>query len=172
MIARTRKLYEDEPSSIDLDGPVYAMDSTMIDLSMALCPWADWTGQDAAVKMHTLLDLRTDLPAFVVVSEGNRSDQSGLDEIPVEPGSYYVLDRGYIDLRRLGRLSERGAFFIIREHAGVCLRVVQSRQVDRSGSLRCDQTIKFTGRYSRAHWPEAMRRVGIFDSVHSKHMAF
>lgn len=172
LIARTRKLYEDEPSAIDLDGPVYAMDSTMIDLSMALCPWANWTNRDAAVKMHTLLDLRTDLPAFVVVSEGNRSDQSGLDEVPIEQGGYYVLDRGYIDLRRLGRLSEGGAFFVIREHAGVRLRVVQSRQVDRSGSLRCDQTIKFTGRCSHTHWPKPMRRVGIFDSAHSKHMAF
>ena len=172
LIRRARKLYEDEPSALDLDGAIYALDSTMIDLSLALCPWADWTGQDAAMKMHTLLDLRGELPAFVTITEGSRSDQSGLDDIPVEAGSYYVMDRGYIDLRRLKRVSQSGAYLVIREHAGVCWRVIESREVDRSGALRCDQTIRFTGRHSRAYWPEPMRRVGIFDQVHRKRMAF
>lgn len=172
LITRTRKLYKDEPSALDLEGPRYALDSTMIDLSMALCPWADWCGRGAAVKLHTLLDLRTDLPAFAVISEGERSDQSGLDEIPIEPGSYYVVDRGYLDFTRLSHLARAGAYFVIREHAGVLKRVTTSRPVDRTGSLRCDQTIRFTGRYSAVYWPEPMRRVGIFDPVHSRRMAF
>jgi hypothetical protein len=172
LIRRARGLYQDEPSGVDLDGASYALDSTMIDLSMALCPWANWTGRDAAVKMHTVLDLRAELPVFVTISPGDRSDQSALDEVPFEPGSYYVMDRGYIDLSRLHRLGRGGAYFVIREHAGVCLRVAQSRAVDRSGPLRCDQIIRFTGRYSRTHWPEPMRRIGIFDSVHRRHMAF
>jgi hypothetical protein len=172
LIRRARKLYEDEPSALDLDGAIYALDSTMIDLSLALCPWADWTGQDAAMKMHTLLDLRGELPAFVTISEGDRSDQSGLDDIPLEAGSYYVMYRGYLDLRRLKRLCHSGAYFVIREHAGVCWRVLESHKVDRSGALRCDQTIRFTGRYSHSYWPEPMRRVGIFDHVHRKRMAF
>lgn len=172
LIRRARKLYEDEPSALDLGGAIYALDSTMIDLSLALCPWADWTGQDAAMKMHTLLDLRGELPAFVTISEGDRSDQSGLDDIFLEAGSYYVMDRGYLDLRRLKRFGQSGAYFVIREHAGVCWRVLESRKVDRSGALRCDQTIRFTGRYSHAYWPEPMRRVGIFDHVHRKRMAF
>jgi hypothetical protein len=172
LIGRTRKLYADEPLAIDLDGPTYALDSTMIDLSMALCPWANWSRRDAALKMHTLLDLRGEFPVFIALSEGEKSDQSGLDHIPVEPGSYYVMDRGYIDLQRLKRLSSAGAYFVIREHAGVLWRRTQSRPVDRSGPVHCDQTIKFSGRYSGEYWPEPMRRITIFDKTHSTHMAF
>jgi hypothetical protein len=172
LIQRARKLYENEPLALDLEGATYALDSTMIDLSLALCPWADWTGRDAAVKMHTAIDLRGDLPAFITISEGNCSDQSALDDIPLQAGSYYVMDRGYIDLRRLQRFAAAGAYFVIREHAGVRLRVVSSRTVDRSTALRCDQTIRFVGRYSKEHWSQPMRRVGIFDPVHRRRMAF
>lgn len=172
LIRRARALYQDEPSSLDLDGSVYALDSTMIDLSLALCPWADWTTRDAAVKMHTLLDLRGPLPSVVMISRGEQSDMSWLDDLPIEAGSYYVMDRGYIDLFRLQRFSQSGAFFVIRDRPGFCLRVTESRPVEPNGPLRCDQTIRFTGRYSKVHWPDRLRRVGIYDAVHHRRMAF
>ena len=109
LMQRARKLYEDEPGILDLAAKVYALDASVIDLSLALCPWANWTGTDAAVKLHTLLDLRGPLPAFVAVTAAEQGEVTLLDELPIEAGSYYIMDRGYVDLRRLRRLSDAGA---------------------------------------------------------------
>lgn len=172
LIRRARSLYRHEPLAIELPGDLYAIDATMIDLSLALCPWANWTGTDAAVKMHTMLDLRGPLPSFVTITRGDQNEMAWLDELPLEPGSYYVMDRGYLDLRRLQRFTREGAFFVIRERPDLKFYVVESRPVDRSTPLRCDQTIRFNGVDSRRSWPEPLRRVGLFDATHSRRMAF
>jgi hypothetical protein len=172
MMQRARSLYRDEPIAVDLAGGLFALDATMIDLSLALCPWANWTGTDAAVKMHTMLDLRGPLPSFVTITRGEQNEMAWLDEIPLEAGSYYVMDRGYLDLRRLQRFTREGAFFVIRERPDLKFYVAESRPVDRSTALRCDQTIRFNGSDSRRSWPDRMRRVGIFDAEHSRRMAF
>lgn len=172
MMHRARSLYRDEPLAVDLAGDLYALDATMIDLSLALCPWANWTGTDAAIKMHTMLDLRGPLPSFVTLTRGEQNEMAWLDEIPLEAGSYYIMDRGYLDLRRLQRFTREGAFFVIRERPDLRFYVAESRPVDRSTTLRCDQTIRFNGCDSRHSWPERMRRVGIFDAAHSRRMAF
>lgn len=147
-------------------------DATMIDLSLALCPWANWTGTDAAVKMHTLLDLRGPLPSFVTITAGGKNEMTWLEEVPIEAGSYYVIDRGYLDLRRLQRFDREGAFFVIRERPDLRFYVAESRPVDRTTTLRCDQTIRFNGEASRHSWPMPLRRVGIYDAEHHRRMAF
>lgn len=172
MIARARQLYADEPSVLDLEAAVYAVDSTLIELSLALCPWANWTGLDAAVKLHASLDLRGLLPAFAAITPGSYNDVLWLDELPIEAGSYYVMDRGYIDLRRLRRIAAAGAFFVIRDRPDIRWYVTASREVDRSTNLRCDQTIRFHGLHSARNWPDAMRRVRIFDAEHHRHLGF
>ncbi len=172
LIERARRLYRDEPNAVDLDAPVYAVDSTLIDLSVALCPWANWTGTDAAVKLHTALDLRGPLPAFAAVTAANCPDMVWLDELPIEPGSYYVMDRGYIDFRRLRRIAQAGAFFIIRDRPDIRYYVAASRPVDRTSTLRSDQSIRLNGWNAPRHWPDLLRRVSIFDSEHSRRLAF
>jgi hypothetical protein len=173
LMVRARRLYAEEPNALDMEATIYALDSSLIDLSLALCPWANWTGSDAAVKLHTLLDLRGPLPAFVAITEAERGDVTILDEIPIEPGSFYVMDRGYVDLHRLRRIAQAGAFFVIRERSDVSYYVAQSRKVDRSCSnLRSDQSIRFNGEDSSRHWPDLMRRVSVFDAEHSLHLAF
>jgi hypothetical protein len=172
LIARARVAYLDEPNVLNLQAPVYALDSTFIDLSLALCPWANWTGSDATVKLHTMLDLRANLPVFVTISEGNYADVLWLDHIPIESGSYFVMDRGYIDFRRLRRIAQRGAFFVIRERPDVKHYTAQSRPVDRTGTLRSDQVIRFNGTTASKLWPEPMRRISIYDFEHQRRLAF
>mgnify|MGYP003349529351 FL=1 len=172
LMHRARRLYQDEPNALDLEMPVYAVDSTLIDLSLALCPWANWNGTDAAVKLHAALDLRGPLPAFLAVTTGERGDVVWLDDLPIEPGSFYVMDRGYIDLRRLRRIDQAGAFFVIRERPDVRHYVAASRPVDRATSLRADQSIRFNGWDAPRHWPDLMRRVSIHDLEQSMRLAF
>jgi hypothetical protein len=172
LMQKARQLYRDEPTALECEADIYALDATMIDLSLALCPWANWTGTDAAVKMHTLLDLRGPLPSFITITRGEQNEMAWLDEIPIEAGSYYVMDRGYLDLRRLQRFTREGAFFVIRERPDLSYYVAESRSVDRSTTLRCDQTIRFNGEDSRRSWPDRMRRVGIYDIKRARRMAF
>jgi len=172
LMQRARSLYQTEPNALELDTPLYAIDSSMIELSLALCPWADWTGRVAAVKLHTQLDLRGQLPARVLVTEGGHGDAAWLDALPVEPGAYYLMDRGYVDLHRLRRIAASGAYFVVRERDDVLRYVAQSRAVDRTGGLRSDQVIRFRGRHSRAHWPDTLRRVSLYDHSHHRHLAF
>jgi len=172
LIARARRLYRDEPNALDLEAPVYAVDSTLIDLSLALCPWANWTGTDAAVKLHASLDLRGPLPAFAAVTAPGYPDMVWLDDLPIEPGSYYVMDRGYIDFRRLRRIAQAGAFFIIRDRPDIRYYVAASRPVDRTTPLRSDQSIRLNGWNAPRHWPDLLRRVSIFDAEHSRRLAF
>jgi len=172
LIRSARRLYQDEPNALDLDAPIYAVDSTLIELSLALCPWANWTGNDAAVKLHAALDLRGPLPAFVAVTPSDYADMLWLDELPIEPGSYYVMDRGYIDFRRLRRIAEAGAFFVIRDRPDVKYYVVASLAVDRTTGLRADQSIRLNGWDTPRYWPDLLRRVSIFDIEHRRRLAF
>jgi hypothetical protein len=172
LIARARDVYRDEPNVLELEAPVYALDSTFIDLSLALCPWANWTGSDATVKLHTMFDLHGTLPVFAQISEGSYADVLWLDEVPIQPGSYLVMDRGYIDFRRLRRIAQAGAFFVIRDRPDVKYYTAQSRAVDRTTSVRSDQTIRFNGTEASKLWPEPMRRVSIYDFEHHRRLAF
>ncbi len=172
LMPKVRTLYQTEPTALDMDVPVIAIDSSLIDLSLALCPWANFTGVKAALKLHTALDLRGPVPAFVNVTAGEDSDMGGLDHLPVEPGAVYVMDRGYVDFRRLRRLADQGAFFVIRARPDVRFYVRASRSVDRSGSLRADQIIRFNGTDVPNHWPGDLRRVTIYDAEHARRLAF
>jgi hypothetical protein len=171
LIVRARKLYADEPHVLELAAPAYAVDSSLIDLSVALCPWANWTGTDAAVKLHAALDLRGALPAVVAITEAQRGDVVWLDELPIEPGSFYVMDRGYIDFTRLSRIAKAGAFFVIRDRKDVVSYVTASRAVDRTTTLRADQTIRISGAEAKKRWREPLRRVSLFDAEHSQRIA-
>lgn len=172
LIIRAQHAYREEPNVLNLDAPVYALDSTFIDLSLALCPWANWTGSDATVKLHTMLDLRAALPVFAQISEGSHADVLWLDEVPIQPGSFLVMDRGYLDFARLRRIAQAGAFFVIRDRPDVKYYTAQSRPVDRTTSLRSDQTIRFNGATASKLWPEPMRRVSIYDFEHHRRLAF
>ena len=172
LMPKVRALYGDEPNALDLDVPVIAVDSTLIDLSFALCPWANWTGTDAAIKLHAALDLRGPIPAFINLTPAASGDVCWLDELPIEPGAFYIMDRGYIDFRRLRRLAEAGALFVIRDRPDVRYYVAASRPVDRSTSLRSDQSIRLNGTDAPKHWPGLLRRVSLHDFEHSRRLAF
>lgn len=172
LMPKVRALYGDEPNALDLDVPVIAVDSTLIDLSFALCPWANWTGTDAAIKLHAALDLRGPIPAFINLTPAASGDVCWLDELPIEPGAFYIMDRGYIDFRRLRRIAEAGAFFVIRDRPDVRYYVAASRPVDRSTSLRSAQSIRLNGTDAPKHWPGLLRRVSLYDFEHSRRLAF
>lgn len=172
LMPKVRSLYQDEPAALDLDVPVIAVDSSLIDLSLALCPWANFTGVKAALKLHAALDLRGPVPAFVNVTAGEDSDMGGLDHLPVEPGAVYVMDRGYVDFRRLRRLADQGGFFVIRARPDVRFYVRASRPVDRDTSLRSDQIIRLNGTDAPEHWPGDLRRVTLCDVEHARRLIF
>jgi len=163
LMRRARRLYAGEPSPLDLDGDLFALDATLIELSLALFPWARWQGTQAAVKLNVLLDLRADLPAFASLHEGDRHEVASLDEIPVSPGSYYVMDRGYLDFLRLRRLHVAGAFFVTRLKTNTRFYVAESRPVPAGGGLRCDQTIRLNSAKGRRCYPEPLRRISYLD---------
>jgi hypothetical protein len=163
LIDRARLLYRDEDLGLELDETIYAFDSTTIDLCLSLFPWAPFQQRKAAVKLHTLLDLRGSIPTFIRVTDGRVHDVLVLDEIIPEPGSFYVLDRGYICFKRLYRLHQSQAFFIIRARRGLKFRRVYSHPVDCSQGLLFDQTIVLAGIATPTFYPERLRRVGVLD---------
>ena len=166
LIDRARTLYRDEDLGVELDQTVYAFDSTTIDLCLSLFPWAPFQQQKAAIKLHTMLDLRGSIPTFIRVTDGRVHDVRILDEIIPEPGSFYVLDRGYICFRRLYRLHQSQAFFIIRPRRDLKFRRVYSHPVDQSKGLCYDQTIVLTGVATPTFYPERLRRIGVLDPEH------
>ena len=172
LMPKVRALYQTEPSALDLDVPVIAVDSSLIDLSLAPCPWANFTGVKAALKLHAALDLRGPVPAFVSVTSGEESDMGGLDHLPVEPGAVYVMDRGHVDFRRLRRLADKGAFFVIRARPDVRFYVRDSRPVAAGTSLRADQIIPLNGTDAPEQWPGDLRRVTLYDADNSRRLIF
>lgn len=163
LMRRARRLYADEPTPLGLDADLFALDATLIELSLALFPWARWQGTQAAVKLNVLLDLRADLPAFASLHEGDRHEVASLDEIPVYPGAYYVMDRGYLDFARLHRLHLADAFFVTRLKTNTRYYVAESRAVAADTGLRCDQTIRLNSTKGRLCYPNALRRISYID---------
>jgi hypothetical protein len=172
LMRRTRRLYADAPFELGLEADLFALDATVIELSLALCPWARWQAGQAAIRLNVLLDLREDLPVFASLYEGDRSEMAALDEIPVYPGSYYVLDRGYLHFLRLHRLHGAGAYFVTRLKTGIRYYVVASRPVDAAAGLRCDQTIRLNSRQGRKDYPEHLRRISYVDPATGHALVF
>jgi hypothetical protein len=159
LIRIARRLYIDESFGVDLKETVYALDSTTIDLCMTLFPWAPFRSTKAAIKLHTLIDLRGNIPSFIHISDGKLHDVNVLDILLPEPGAFYVMDRGYLDFERLHRLHLAGAFFVTRAKSNLKAKRRYSRVVERSTGLICDQTITLTVFYSKTDYPEALRRI-------------
>jgi len=163
LIDVARPLHAEDPLGVELDNSLYALDSTTIDLCLSLFPWAKFRRHKAAVKMHTLLDLHGNIPAFIEITDGTVHDVNILDEILPEPGAFYVMDRGYIDFERLYGFTAAAAFFVVRTKKNVLLQRRYSRPVDKSTGLRSDHTVVLTAIESVKVYPDALRRVSYFD---------
>lgn len=163
LIARAQQLYAHEPLGFELEGAAYALDSSVIELSLGLFAWAHSQRHKAAIKLHALLDLHGNIPTFVRVSTAKTSDVAMLDKLPIESGAYYVLDRGYNDFGRLYRLAQAGAFFVVRVRKNITFRRQRSLAVDRSTGLRSDQIVLFGDRRTHAKYPQPLRRVTFVD---------
>jgi hypothetical protein len=172
LIARARRLYASESFGVELEQTVYALDSTTIDLCLSLFPWARFRSTKAAIKLHTLLDLRGPIPTMISISEGKRADVRILDELVPEPGAFYVMDRGYVDFGRLHRLELAGAFFVTREKSSLQLSRLQSRPVDKSAGVRSDQIVWLSLPKSIEHYPDRFRRISYRDSDSGKALVF
>lgn len=168
LIQRARRLYANEPLAVALERTVYAIDSTLIELCLSLFPWAHSQRRKAAIKLHTLLDLRGNIPCFVRLSTAKTSDSKILDGLIPEPGSYYLLDRGYNDFARLLRWTLAGAFFVVRCRKNITFVHRQRRDVDRSTGLRSDHTVGFQDRRTKKHYSHPLRRVTYFDAEHRR----
>jgi len=173
LISIARKLYQnDNLADIDLDSIIYALDSTTIDLCLSLFPWAKFRRRKGAVKLHTLLDLRGSIPTFIEITEGSVHDVNILDVLIPEPGSYYIMDRGYIDYKRLYRLNKELSYFVVRAKKNLKFKRLYSNKVDKSIGLRCDQVVKLSGYYQKKDYPETIRRVKFFDAENEKSFVF
>jgi len=172
LISQARSLYADEDFGVELKETAYALDSTTIDLCLSLFPWASFRKHKAAVKMHTLLDLRGNIPSFIEITEGTLHDVNILDILIPEPGSFYIMDRGYLDFERLYVLTQLLSFFVTRAKKNNKFRRIYSHPVDRTDGLRCDQTIMLVTPKSLAGYPEKLRRVKYFDADRKKPFVF
>ncbi len=172
LIGRARRLYAHEPLGLELDQAIYALDSTTIDLCLSLFPWARFRSTKAAVKLHTLLDVRGPIPTMIAISEGKQADVRVLDELIPEPGAFYVMDRGYVDFERLYRFVLAGAFFVTRTKVGVQLNRLESRPVDRTTGIRSDHIVWLRHPQSAAHYPDRLRRVTYRDPEDGKVLVF
>ncbi len=172
LISQARRLYADEPVTADLDSPTYALDSTTIDLCLSLFPWATFRKTKAAVKMHTLLDLRGSIPSFIHVSEGKLHDVNVLDLLVPEPGATYLMDRAYVDFRRLYKLHQAGACFVTRAKKNFRARRLYSQPTDRVCGLIADQTVALDGVRSKHYYPEHLRRIRYKDPASGKTLVF
>ena len=172
LIAIARPLYVNDPIGVDLDASLYALDSTTIDLCLSLFPWARFRQHKAAIKLHTLLDLRGNIPTFIGITDGKVHDVNVLDEIVPEPGAFYVMDRGYIDFGRLYVFTLSAAFFVVRTKGNVVLQRRYSREVDKSTGVRSDHTVILTTIHSAMAYPDALRRVSYLDLKTKKRFKF
>ncbi len=163
LIATARPLYAHDPLEVELANTVYALDATLIQLCLSMFPWARYQSTQAAVRLHTLLDLRGNIPSFLYVSDGKFNDVTVLDQLLPEPGAFYVMDRGFIDYARLHRFHRGGSFFVVRARSNLKVTRRYSHPVDRSTGLRCDQTVLLSGFYAHKDFPEPLRRVRIKD---------
>ena len=172
LMRKARRLYAGEVLAVDLEQTVYAFDSSTIDLSLGLFPWAAFRYGHSAVKIHTLLDLRGPIPSFVEITPASCHDVNALDLLPIEPGAFYVMDRGYIDYARLYQFHQASAYFVVRAKDGLNFVRHQSRPVDRATGLRSDHLGRFRGFYSQKRFPEKLRVIRYFDQVQDRHFRF
>jgi len=172
LIHIARKLYDDDDFGLELEETVYALDASTIDLCLSLFPWARFRKTKGAIKLHTLLDLRGNVPAFITITDGKVHDVNILDELIPELGAIYVMDRGYLDFAPLYAINQTPAFFVVRSKRNTKFRRIYSRLIDKSTGLRCDQTVAFTGFYSKKDYPEKLRRIKFFDSEKKKTLNF
>jgi len=163
LLRQARKLYAGDPLCVDLDEVVYALDASIIDLGLSLCPWARFDRERASVKLHTQLDLRGSLPAAVLITPAKTQEVTWLDALTYEPGAFYLMDRGYLDYDRLHNIESARAWFVIRAKSRMSYCRLYSHPVDRTTGLRSDQTISFTSFYAAKDYPDKLRRVRFYD---------
>jgi hypothetical protein len=172
LIIKARALYVDEDFGVELANTVYALDATTIDLCLSMFPWAPFRSTKAAVKLHTLLDLRGSIPTFIHISDGKMHDVNVLDLLLIEAGAFYIMDRGYLDFERLYALDQVGGFFVTRAKQNLDARRLYSAPVDRDTGLICDQTIALNGFYAAKHYPGQLRRIRYRDPETGKNLVF
>jgi IS4 transposase len=163
---RVRRLYDKEPQALELPEVCYALDSSIIHLSLAVFPWAHWQSKAAALKLHVLLSIRSRAPVWSAVTRAGFADQKSLALVPIERGAYYIMDRGYLDFPRLARWQKEGAYFVVRSLGNIRFRILESSPVDKATGLRCDQLIRLTRFQSKRAYPHTLRRIRIFDPEH------
>ena len=171
-IKLARKLYSQDSFSVELEQTVYALDTTTIDLCLSVFPWARFRQAKAAVKMHTLLDLRGNIPTFIHISDGKMHEVNVLDILIPEAGSFYIMDRGFTDFARWFTLHQAQAFFVTRGKSNLLFHRVYSRAVDKATGLRCDQTISLTAPKACKDYPQYLRRIKFYDAEHERHLVF
>jgi len=172
LIAEAREMYANEPLGFELSHTAYALDATTIDLCLSLFPWAPSMRSKAAVRVHTLLDLRGSIPAFIRISTGKMHEVRVLDELPIERGAFYIMDKAYIDYARLYRLHQQGAFFVTRHKKNNTFTRQESRTIDKATGVRSDQTIRLSGSQSAESYPAPLRRVSIYDTERNRRLVF
>lgn len=172
LIATDTELYADTDLGFDLDNTIYALDSTTIDLCLSIFPWATFRRTKSAVKMHTLLNLKGSIPEFIHISEGSMHDVNILDDLPILSSAIYLLDRGYLDFRRLFTMHQAGAFFVTRTKSNTRYQRIYSRPIDKSTGLVCDQTIRLTSFYTAKDYPDQLRRVRYNDPETGNQLVF
>ena len=172
LISKARALYANEDFGMQLDREVYALDSTTIDLCLSLFPWAKFRRHKAAVKVHTLMDLKGSIPTFIHITDGKVHDVNFLDELILEPGAIYIMDRGYLDFARLYTFTQNLSTFITRAKGNFDYRRLYYRKVDKTTGLRCDQTIRLNGFYASQDYPAILRRIGFFDTETNQKFVF
>jgi transposase len=172
LIAQARRLYTDDSFDVELSSTVYALDSTTIDLCLSLFPWAHFRKTKSAIKLHTLLDLRGNIPSFIHISDGKMADVNVLDVLIPEAGSYYVMDRGYVDLERLYALHVARAFFVTRSKSNLKIKRIYSALVERETGVICDQRVVMTGTSTAKDYPEQLRRIRFKDTKSGKTLIF
>ena len=172
LIHEARRLYVDDDFGLELEETVYALDSSTIDLCLSTFPWARFRKTKAAVKLHTLLDLRGDIPTFIWITDGKVHDVNVLDHLVPEPGAIYIMDRAYVDFERLYQMHQCSAVFVIRSKTNTRLRRIYSHAVDKATGVRCDQTVVPTGFYSKKDYPEKLRRIKYHDAEKGRSFVF
>jgi hypothetical protein len=172
LIDEARRLYVDDDFGLELKETVYALDSSTIDLCLSVFPWARFRKAKGAIKLHTLLDLRGDIPTFIWITDGKVHDVNVLDHLIPEPGAIYIMDRAYLDFQRLYQLHQCSAIFVTRSKTNTGLRRIYSHKVDKSTGVRSDQTVALTGFYSKKDYPEKLRRIKYFDAEKARSFIF
>ena len=172
LIKEARALYTGDDFGVELNNTVYALDASTIDLCLTLFPWATFRKTKSAVKLHTLLDLRGNIPTLVIITDGKVHDVNILDELVTEPGAIYIMDRGYLDYARLYTMHQSRAFFVTRAKKSFNCRRLYSRPIDKSTGLQCDQVVMLNGFYAHKDYPEKLRRIRYFDAENNKRLVF